>query len=236
MLKIAIVEDDQKTSSEIIKLCERYFAEKGRKIFVQSFSDGMNFISDFHGDFDIVLLDIDMPLMNGLATARKLRESDDRCAIIFITNLTQYVLKGYEVAALGYLLKPVSFDKLRKTLDQAVKTVDKTQKKTVVIRVENDVMVLNTDDIHYIEVMGHNLYIYTEDKTHTLKKTLVEFEKLLDGAGFARPNHSFLVNLKYVRSIVKNDVLISVGAEDIRINLSRNKKKAFIDALIAYSR
>lgn len=236
MLKIALVEDEPKTLSEISVLCERFFKEIGRKVFVQTFPDGVTFLDSFHGDYDIVLLDIDMPLINGLSTAKKIRETDDRCAIIFVTYLTQFVLKGYEVAAIGYVLKPVAYEKLKKALTLAIKTAEKHQKKTVVIRVDSDVTVLDIDDIHYIEVMGHNLYIYTDKKTYELKKTLTEFEKMLEGAGFARPNHSYLVNLKYVRSVVKNDVFVRMGDKEIKLMLSRNKKKTFIEALIGYAR
>ena len=236
MLKLAVVEDDPKTSSEITALCERFFAEKEREFDVQTFFDGASFISSFRSDYDIVLLDIDMPLMNGLAAAKKIRETDDRCAIIFMTNLTQFVLKGYEVAASGYLVKPVLYEKFRRAMNQALKYIDKSQKKTIILRIESDVYVLNVDDIRYIEVMGHNLSVHTENKTYTLKKTLTEFERSLEGFGFARPNHSYLVNLKYVRSVVKNDVILNVGSADVKLVLSRNKKKAFIDALIAYSR
>ena len=95
-------------------------------------------------------------------------------------------------------------------------------------------------EIEYIDVdasqIPYSFSIKLEDKTYTLKKTLTEFEKSLEGFGFARPNHSYLVNLKYVRSVVKNDVILNVGSADVKLVLSRNKKKAFIDALIANSR
>ena len=181
MLKIAVVEDDPKTSSEITALSERFFAEKERKFDVQTFFDGASFISSFHSDYDIVILDIDMPVMNGLAAAKKIRETDERCAIIFTTNLMQFVLKGYEVAASGYLVKPILYEKFRRAMNQALKYIDRSQKKTIILRIESDVYVLDVDEIIYVEIMGHNLSVHTEDKTYTLKKTLTEFEKSLEG-------------------------------------------------------
>ena len=138
MLNIAIVEDDACALEELRTLCERYFTERSEKFTIKSFVNGMEFVATFKDEYDIILLDIDMPLLNGMDTAKKIRSIGSRCQIAFITNLTQFVLKGYEVSACGYVLKPVSYDKLKRLLDRMIENVGHKPEKTLVLRSEGD--------------------------------------------------------------------------------------------------
>ena len=117
-----------------------------------------------------------------------------------------------------------------------MKSVERKQKKNVAVRVNGDVMVLPIDDIQYIEVFGHVLAIHVGENVYNVKRSLSEFEQSLEGAGFSRASHSCLINLKYVRCVVKNDVVLYAEPKDVKIPLSRTRKKPFIDALLNYTR
>lgn len=108
-MKIAIVENDAEQVVRFIGHIKKYSAESGEDCGVVAFGNGIDFLTDYSGDFDAVFMDIDMPLMDGMTAAEKLREIDENVPIVFVTNLAQYAIKGYKVQALDYLVKPVGY-------------------------------------------------------------------------------------------------------------------------------
>lgn len=122
IINIAVVEDEQQQILNYQNYLDRF--QKERKIMVKThyFNDGLLFLEQYHqNEFDIVLMDIAMPQMNGLETAKRLRTVDKNVCLIFITTLAQYAIKGYEVDALDFLIKPVGFDLFSIKLEKAIK-------------------------------------------------------------------------------------------------------------------
>lgn len=104
-MRIVIVEDDEDQVRRLKDFIRRFEDESGEKCFVETFGNGMDFISDYSAKYDLVLLDIEMPHMDGMSAAEKLRETDEYTAIIFVTNMAQYAVRGYSVDALDLSLK-----------------------------------------------------------------------------------------------------------------------------------
>lgn len=125
--KVAVVDDDVRESATLKKYLSDYAEEEGVEINVSAYSDGAAFLDGFKSVFDIVFMDIDMPNLDGLNAARKLRETDGDVVLIFVTNLAQYAIKGYEVNALDYLLKPLSYATFRLRMMKAVSRVVRTK-------------------------------------------------------------------------------------------------------------
>lgn len=128
IINIAVVEDEQQQILNYQNYLDRF--QKERKITVKThyFNDGLFFLEQYHqNEFDIVLMDIAMPQMNGLETAKRLRTVDKNVCLIFITTLAQYAIKGYEVDALDFLIKPVRFDLFSIKLEKAIKRVNKNK-------------------------------------------------------------------------------------------------------------
>ena len=123
MFRIGIAEDDpsfQKTISEYI---ERYKKETNIDIQASFFQDGNELVFKYEPIYDVLLLDIEMPKMNGIDAAREIRKRDQRVLIIFITNMAQYAINGYEVGALDFVLKPIKYFSFSMKLEKALKSV-----------------------------------------------------------------------------------------------------------------
>ena len=123
MFRIGIAEDDpsfQKTISEYI---ERYKKETNIDIQASFFQDGNELVFKYEPIYDVLLLDIEMPKMNGMDAAREIRKRDQRVLIIFITNMAQYAINGYEVGALDFVLKPIKYFSFSMKLEKALKSV-----------------------------------------------------------------------------------------------------------------
>lgn len=109
MVSIAIVDDDTEDILTLERHIARYFAEKGGEYGIASFYDGSELMRDYAPKYDIVFLDIDMEKLNGMAAAKRIRDTDEHTAIVFVTRMAKYAIKGYEVSALDFIVKPVEY-------------------------------------------------------------------------------------------------------------------------------
>lgn len=109
MLRFAIVDDDP-TDLQILKSClEQYKKDCGTAIEISAFTDGDELIEHYNSQFDLILLDVEMRFLDGMAAAHEVRRMDPEVVIIFVTNMAQYAIQGYAVDALDYILKPISY-------------------------------------------------------------------------------------------------------------------------------
>ena len=107
MIQIAIVEDEEIYVKQLTEYIRKYQTERGRSIKVTVFGDGEDITENYSGGFDIILMDIQMRFMDGMTAAEKIRQMDQKVIIMFITNMIQYAVRGYEVDAMDYVVKPV---------------------------------------------------------------------------------------------------------------------------------
>ena len=108
MINVAIVEDEKQAADRLCSLFCRYERERGEKFRVVVFSDPVTFLANYSPDYELIMMDIDMPDLNGMDAVRKLREADREVMVIFVTNLAQYAVKGYEVDAFDFIVKPAA--------------------------------------------------------------------------------------------------------------------------------
>lgn len=221
-MKLAIVDDDPQQLAVLEDYVQKYFAERKELTQIVCFRSGVDFVSDYHAPFDIIMLDIDMPHMNGIEAAKKIRQVDQNAVILFITRMAQYAIRGYEVQAFDFIVKPVDYFHLSVKLTRAIRQVPKNER--ISINADGRNIFLDGKDILYVE--GDNQYViyHTVTGEYKVHSTLKETEKLL-GDGFSRCNNSFIVNIRYLRRIDGNNAVVG-GAE---LPISRGYKKRFVD-------
>lgn len=108
-MRVAIIEDDEATRCQLVNYLQRYTRQYETEFQIQQFSDGIQLAENYRPIYDILLMDIEMAQLNGMETARRIRKFDEEVLIVFITNTAQYAIKGYEVGALDYILKPIPY-------------------------------------------------------------------------------------------------------------------------------
>lgn len=230
MWRVAVVDDQQLVRTQMQSYFERYQQEHQQQFHLSLFSNAELFLNQYKPVYDVVLMDIDMPGMNGLAAARRLRKLDEQVVLMFVTNLAQYAINGYEVSAVDYVIKPVDYNKFEFKLTRALSMAPPKNKQMVFIRTEDGIVSVNQDDVTYVEVQGHSLFYHTALETYRVRGSLKQAEADFMPPKFFTCNKCYIVNLACVEEI-RNNVAVVAGEE---VMISRPKKKSFMEALAAY--
>lgn len=230
MIHLAIVEDEMLYVQQLTEYLERYQKESGTKIRITRFSDGDEIVAEYKGDFDIILMDIQMRFMDGMSAAEQIRSMDQEVVIMFITNMTQYAIRGYEVDALDYMVKPIEYFAFSQKLNRAIGRIRKKDRHYISIPLEEGVQKLAVDEIYYVESQGHSMNYHTEKGNYASRGTMKELEEVLTPYGFFRSGKGFLVNMKYVDGVQENCCVI----RGEKLPISRMKRKPFMDALVQH--
>ena len=230
MVRIAIVEDDRAYAEKLQGYLEQYRAEHQAALHCRVFHDGLAFLEGYHLDFDILLMDIEMPMLDGMSAARRVREADPHVVIMFITSMAQYAIRGYEVGALDFILKPVSYAVFSQKLQKAVRLANRNRQEHLLLPMTGTQRRVSIPLILYVEVAGHQLQIHTETGIHCVSLPLKKLEAELAGHPFAKCNQCYLVNLRHVEEFRGNTVV--VGGHTLQV--SRPRRKDFQIALTNY--
>ncbi|MCD8295603.1 MAG: LytTR family DNA-binding domain-containing protein [Clostridia bacterium] len=235
MLKIAVVENEADQAEEIKRYISRYAADSGEPCDCSVFLNGVDFLTDYPNDYDAVFLDIDMPIMDGMTIAERLRAGIDQVvSIIFVTNLARFALKGYKVNALDFLVKPVGYFEVASELKKISGIKKDRMNEMAWFMVNNTMQRVPYADILYIEVISHYLYIHTKAEVISFRGALKDITDKLDMTTFSRCHNSFIVNLRYVVKVDSNALTVTLEGVDRNILISRSRKKGFLDDLMTY--
>ena len=210
MLRCAIVEDSPRELEHLKECLARYSAERDIPLETTAFGDAASFLEHYRADYDIVFMDIELPGINGMEAAHRLREIDRQVILIFVTNMAQFAVKGYEVDALDYIIKPAQYGPLSIKLDRAAQRW-RAAAESVMVALPTGTQRLLLWEIYYIEVQGHKLTYHTEKGQLPGTGTLQDAEQRLHGKGFLRCNKCYLVNQKHIQTVTGSDVVLSNG-------------------------
>ena len=242
MPRIAVVDDQPDMRQQLCSMIDQYSRENNCMLEVTTFSDGAQIITNYCKGFDIIFLDIEMPELGGMDAAERIRTVDPDVVLVFVTNMAQYAIRGYEVDALDCpaeaegLPQQLPHDRHRKARahtgqDPGFRRLFPVQRRKggqIALQTAGGVQLLNTEDIYWLETRDRMLHYHTSTGVWSVRSSLQNAEKQLAPYHFAKCNQCYLVNLRYVRA-VQND-MVQVGEDRLEIR----RRAAFLAAVAAY--
>ncbi len=228
VIHVAIVEDEEIHQQALREHLLRYAGENDVTFDIRVFANPILLLENYRPVYDLIFLDIQMPDLNGMETARKLRAVDQNVLLIFVTSLAEYAIEGYEVAAVDYILKPVQYFSFAMRLTRAIWRISAETGEALTVANTEGTARIKLRDLLYVEINGHTLTYHTHEGTVSGTGTLSALEEKLRGKRFARCNSCYLVNLAYVASVRGYQLLLKDGTE---LQISQPKKKSFMQAL-----
>lgn len=235
MLRIAICDDEQDLVDKIKNIIKEYEDIEDIRFSIDTYSSGVSLIRNFDG-YDLIFLDIDMPGMDGIEVARKLRADDVIAKIIYVTNHASFTNQALSIHAFGYIVKPFECSEVFLLLDDFVKyikleTVEECKKLS--FKTANGLICLNTDDILYFEYHRNvGVEIVTCNESIYTRSTLQEVWETVAKYGFALPHKSFIVNLLYIKNIdglditMENNMTVPIAQK--RASIFRTEHNRFL--------
>ncbi len=231
MIRIAAAEDRAEERARLKRYLLRYQQENDCPMEAEFYENGEALVGAYRPGTDLLLLDIEMPVLDGMRTARILREKDPEVMIVFITNLAQYAVQGYEVEALDFLVKPLEWSVFSFRMTRILNRIRRRQQEAVqslTLRTENGSLErIAAADLLYVEVDRHTLTYHTLKGDCRVRGTMREAEQQLLPHGFCRCNQCYLINQRYVKAV--HEDMVTVG--NAKLKISRSRKKELIRAL-----
>ena len=232
MLGIAIVEDDGEHAALLESFIRQYAEERHIPVSVQLFHDAVTFLDQYRAEYQIVFMDIMMPMLDGMEAAKLLRQKDSTVVLVFVTTMRQYAVQGYEVDACDFLVKPVTYPEFALKFTRILSKVpsEAASGNEVFLKTENSFVRLSSRDILYVEVSGHYCIYHTVSGDYRRYQTMKSAESSLPADSFARCNNYLLVNLAHVSRM--DGMEVHVGGAVLPVSYPR--RKAFADAMAKY--
>ena len=209
--QVAICDDSPADAQYVSALVREWAGRCGAAVHVELFASAEAFLFRYaeHKEFDLLLLDIEMGVMDGVTLAKTLRRENETLQIIFITGYSDYISEGYEVAALHYLVKPVGKEKLFQVLDRAEDRLRKNE-RVLTLELSGETVRIPLYQIRYVDVC-HNYITVHAREAFTVKMSLSQLAKLLVER-FFKVGRSAVVNLTCIRKVTKTDIFLEDGA------------------------
>lgn len=225
-MKIAVCDDETHFIDAICSLLEQWGKERGIKLTLYRFTNGDDLI-DAHQSvcMDLIILDVIMPLLSGIDTARELRNMNQTVPIVFLTSSREFAVDSYEVKAFNYLIKPVDQTHLFLTLDEFLKTYNST-KNFFTAKTADGFCRIAISDVDYLEAQNKQVMIHLSNGRIIVIREL--FSKCVEVFspvnGFCCCHRSYIVNLSNVERFSKTEVTTIYNAV---IPISRNSYATF---------
>ncbi len=230
VIQVAILEDEPRYREQVRQYLERFEREEGVQFRIREFTDGDEIVEHYRLGYDLLLMDIELPLLDGMSAAEEIRKKDPNVKIIFITNNPNYAIRGYKVEAMDYVLKPINYFAFSQAVGRALRFLKPGEKHYISVRIRNGVAKVDVSRIRYIDVLDHYLCYHTTDGELTTKASIRDAAEELKEEPFFQCNKAYLVNLAYVDGMQGNDLFVG----DDRIPVSRSRKKELLEAINRY--
>lgn len=229
-MRIAICDDEKKISELIEEKIRHYYFSNNIDCTIEKFESGEELLQHDLLSIDVLFLDVDMPGINGLETARRIREQDKDMLIIFLTAYSEFVFESFKVDAFRYLVKPVQNQELTETLEAIYQKLS-TPEEYLNFQFQNETFSIKYSDIIYIEGMRDKIWIYCSDGIYRWRGTIKNLNEKLNEKGFFQVHRSYIINMNKIQKYSSQTVLMEGGH---KVPISKYRMNEFKEEYIKF--
>lgn len=213
MIKIAICDDEPKFVGTIQTYLEKISNEYHYEVDIQTYFSGKSLTKDYEAgeNFDLIFLDIEMQEMDGIQTAKWIRDNDYYVLIVYISSHEEYLRQLFEAEPFRFLQKPVDFDNFLSVFLQAEKRISQQQNKFYCFKFGKNMIKVACRDILYFESAGRKVIVHTHNKEYTYYDKLNNIEETLKDRRFIRIHNAYLVNMDNIEAFQYERVALTDG-------------------------
>lgn len=220
MIRIAICDDEIEIVTELSLKIDGIMSEIGEEVKIYQFTNSNEMLS-CHIKFNLIFLDIEMPDLNGIETAEKIRVSDPHVQIVYVTNYRNYMKKAYRVHAFDYIQKQIDDNSIYLVINDYIKTISSDTIDIVeLVTVDQEKLLINSNDIIYISC-GHKkrtVIVITTERDYVCKGNISDLYNFLNNFDFFMPHRSHIINLSMVKSFKRNDKIVMINEDEVPLS------------------
>lgn len=228
-MKIVVCDDNLNIINEIKEMLNEYSAIKNVPLEISAFDNG-NAVLDSNENYNIAILDVEMPDMNGIALGEELRKRNKQIVLIYLTAHSQYLDSALNLNAARFFEKPIDKDRFFSGMDNALERIDNTT-INFFIRDDKTQVRVTAESIVYIEISHRKTKVVTEDKTYFTTHTLDYFKDKLVSSIFAQPHKSYIINFNFITAYERGEIVLD---SRYKIPVSRSKQTEFHKSFVRF--
>jgi DNA-binding LytR/AlgR family response regulator len=210
-MRIAVLDDEKEEREQTKEYVRRFCQEFHTGISMDEYESAERLLQADLDIYEIIIFDIELGGMSGMEAARQIRKSYPNVVMLFITNMAQFAIEGYEVEAVDYVLKPVTYADFSLKFQKAMRKAAGNKENFILLDCVEGLRRISISGLLYVEVMAHYLIYHTKDRQYKLRGSMKECETELRPYYFTRVHKSYLVNLAYVDNIKSSDIVLTGG-------------------------
>ena len=221
-MKIGICDDSVKFCEDLKKIVDAYCSENSLEANIFLYHSGESLLEDA-APCDILFLDIELGDVTGIEILKQMKENNLPTTVLVVTSFPQYIDEAMDFAILRYIEKPVEESRVFRALDSALERMDE---RYIVLR---DIRTRSMHkvafiDIVYAETKMRKVMVHTKAGTFVLREGFRDFKNRLKASFFAEPHYSYIVNMHYIKVFKRTEIILDVGGEDKKINVSSDRQ------------
>ena len=228
-MKIVVCDDNLNIISEIKEMLNEYSAIKNIPLEISAFDNGKA-VLESNDNYNIAILDVEMPDMNGIALGEELRKRNKQIVLIYLTAHSQYLDSALNLNAARFFEKPIDKDRFFSGIDNALERIDNTT-INFFIRDDKTQVRVTAESIIYIEILHRKTKVVTEDKTYFTTHTLDYFKDRLVSSIFAQPHKSYIINFNFITAYERGKIVLDGR---YKIPVSRSKQTEFHKSFVRF--
>lgn len=235
MINMAICDDEKIQISIVKEMVTNICKNNNMEMVIDVFNNGKELLNIYKRNvkkYSIIFCDIIMDEMNGIELIKSIRKYDSSVQAIIITGSEEYVFDGYDVGALNYLMKPISFQKLEREILRAIKNLNLTSPALYPINNNGKTIFINLSEIFFFEVNNKTITANLENEQIDFNMKIKDLGEELKNKNFFRCHRSYLVNVSYIDSIVSSKIILK---NEVEIPIGRNYRKALKEYILKKS-